>query len=326
MRSTSRVWRCSLSFLAVCSFPLSAAAAEFPDKPVRIIIPTAAGGPSDGCMRTIAPALQKHLGQNVVIENVTGATGNIGLAKVASASADGYTVALPSAGNSANFITRPKRSFDLEGQLVPIGTTCLTAHTLVVSPHLNIKTVAELVKYGKDHPGALTFGSIGAGSSQHLMAEIFAAATGLKLVHVPFRGESAAITEIAAGRVSMAFMAGAKPFIDGGLVVPLATTNAEHWPPQPELQSLRHALPELANVSYNGWSGLMAPRGTPAAAVDKLGAALQAALQDKGVREGLIRIGSMAASGKAADLTRQLQFDTERFKRVIDERKLTFED
>jgi tripartite-type tricarboxylate transporter receptor subunit TctC len=301
-------------------------AQDFPTRTVKVVVPTGAGGPSDLCMRVIAPAMQAHLGQSIVVENVTGATGSIGLTRVASTPPDGYTLALPSAANTASFAVRPQRSMDLEKDLVPVGKTCQAAQTLVVSPKLGIKSVAELIKYGRANPGKLSFASIGPGSSQHLMGELFAAATGIDMVHVPFRGESAAAPEIAAGRVSLAFMAGAKPFVDGDLVVALATTNAEVWPAMPNLPPLRKTAPELANVSYNGWNGLMAPKGTPPAVVRKLSEALQHAVSDEKTRASIMQQGNMPGAGTPEELAKQLASDRLMFKRVIEERKLTFTD
>lgn len=201
-------------FLCVAFASGTAAAAAFPEKPIRIIVPTAIGGPSDLCIRAVTEAMQANLGQPLVVENVTGATGNIGLERVANATADGYTIAQASAANTANLAARPKVSFDIANGLKPIGRVCVAAFTFVVAPALGVKTVEEFIRYARANPGKLSYGSIGHGSSQHLVGEMFAAMTGLDMVHVPYRGESAVAPEMAAGRIHMMFMAGAKPFID----------------------------------------------------------------------------------------------------------------
>ncbi|VCU68633.1 Tripartite tricarboxylate transporter family receptor [Pigmentiphaga humi] len=316
----------SLTLIAMVACTASAGAAGYPDRPIRFIVPTGSGGPSDLCMRTVAQAMQARLGQTVIVENVTGATGNIGLVRVASAEPDGYTVSVPSAANTANFITRPKLSFDVEGKLKPVGKICVSGLSLVVSPKLGVNTVADLVRYGRDNPGKLTFGSIGSGSSQHLMAEMFAAATGLSLVHVPFRGEAPAAAEIASGRVSMMFMAGAKPFLDGGLVTGVATTNHETWPPIPDLPPIQGTLPELAGFSFNGWNGLMVPQGTPDSVVRKLSDALQYALKDEKTRRVIATMGNVPGAGTPEDLAGQLQSDRKMFQAIIDKRKLSFDE
>lgn len=318
--------RAHLAFVALSTATVVALAHPYPERPVRIIVPTASGGPSDACARVLSRTLQNSLGTSLVIDNVPGATGNIGLQRAAAAPPDGYTIAMPSAANSANFSARPARSFDLEASLVPIGVTCLTAHTLVVSPKLNIRSVPELVRYGRDNPGKLTFSSIGFGSSQHFMGELFASVTGIQMVHVPYRGEALAAPELASGRVSLAFMAGAKPFIDGQLVVPLATTNHATWAPLPDLPPLRTTMPELAGFTYNGWNGLMAPVGTPPEIVRRLSDALQAAQRDEDTRASLNGLGAVPGTGTPQALRQQLQSDATLFRTIITERRLSFED
>jgi tripartite-type tricarboxylate transporter receptor subunit TctC len=299
-----------------------AATATFPEKPIRVIVPTAVGGPSDLCIRAVSEVMSGNLGQPLVVENVTGATGNIGLQRVASAAPDGYTIAQASAGNTSNSAARPNASFDIVNGLKPIGKVCVAAFTLAVAPTLGVKTVEEFIRYAKANSGKLTYGSIGHGSSQHLVAEMFGAVTGVNMLHVPFRGESAAATEMAGGRVHMMFMAGAKPFIDGGLLVGLATTNRETWNPMPSLPPIgKSALP---GFSYNGWNGLFAPKATPDAVVQRLSDALSRALTNEKARSAIRALGNEAGAGTPDDLAAQVRWDISNFKRIIDERRLTF--
>lgn len=300
----------------------TAAAAAFPEKPIRIIVPTAIGGPSDLCVRTVTEAMYSNLGQPLVVENITGATGNIGLERVATAAADGYTIAQASAANTANWAARPKTAFDIVNGLKPIGKVCVAAFTLVVAPALGVKTVEDFIRYAKANAGKLSYGSIGHGSSQHLVGEMFAAMTGLDLLHVPYRGEPAVAAEIAAGRIHMMFMAGAKPFLDGGLVVGLATTNRDTWIPIPSLPPIGNSA--LPGFSYNGWNGLMAPKGTPDAIVRRLNEALNRALASEKVRSTIRSLGNEAGPGTPEDLATQIREDLSKFKRIIDERRLTF--
>ncbi len=300
----------------------AAAAASFPQKPVRIIVPTAVGGPSDLCVRAVTDAMQAELGQPLVVENVTGATGNIGLERVANAPADGYTIAQASAANTANLAARPKASFDIANELRPIGKVCVAAFTFVVPPKLGVKSVEEFIRYAKANPGKLSYGSIGHGSSQHLVGEMFAAMTGIDITHVPYRGESAVAPDMAAGRIQMMFMAGAKPFIDGGLLVGLATTNRDTWRPMPSLPPIgKTALP---GFTYNGWNGLMAPKGTPDAVIRRLNEALNRALASAKVRATIHVLGNEPGPGMPGDLAAQVRDDLSKFKRIIDERRLTF--
>jgi tripartite-type tricarboxylate transporter receptor subunit TctC len=300
----------------------SAATAAFPEKPIRIIVPTAIGGPSDLCIRAVTEAMFAHLGQPLPVENITGATGNIGLERVAAAAPDGYALAQASAANTANWVARPKASFDIVNGLTPIGKVCTAALTLAVSPALGVKSVEEFIRYAKDNAGKLAYGSIGYGSSQHLVAEMFAAMTGIDMVHVPFRGEPPVVTEMAAGRIQMMFMAGAKPFMDGGMVIGLATTNRDTWIPIPSLPPIgRSALP---GFSYNGWNGLLAPKGTPDAVVQRLSDALRRALADEKVRAVIRSLGNDVGAGTPEELAAQIRSDLANFKRIIDERRLVF--
>ena len=217
-------------------------------------------------------------------------------------------------------MARPKASFDIASGLKPIGKVCVASFTLAVAPALGVKTVDEFIRYAKANPGKLSYGSIGYGSSQHLVA----AMTGLDILHVPFRGEAAVAAEMAAGRIHMMFMAGAKPFIDGKLIVGLATTNRETWPPIPTLAPIgKSALP---GFSYNGWNGLMAPKGTPDAVVQRLSDALARALADEKVRTIIRTLGNDVGAGTPEDLAAQIRWDLSNFKRIIDERKLVFPD
>ncbi len=309
---------------AICVSLLNGAvaAAAFPEKSIRIIVPYGVGGPADLCVRALTEALYANLGQPIVIENISGATGNIGLERVANAAPDGYTLVQASAAATANQVARPKASFDIANGLKPIGKVCVASFTLAVSPKLGVKTVDEFIRYAKANPGKLSFGSIGYGSSQHLVAEMFAAMTGLDILHVPFRGEAAVAAEIASGRIHMMFMAGAKPFMDGKLVVGLATTNREIWPPIPSLPPIgKSALP---GFSYNGWNGLMAPKGTPDAIVNRLSEALAKALADEKVRAIIRTLGNDVGAGTPEDLAAQISWDLSNFKRIIDERHLSF--
>ena len=301
----------------------AAAAAGFPEKPIRVIVPTAIGGPSDLCIRTVADAMYANLGQPLVVENITGATGNIGLERVGGAVPDGYTLSQASAANTANLAARPKASFDIVNGLKPVGKVCVAALTLAVAPGLGVKTVEEFIRYAKANAGKLSYGSIGYGSSQHLVGEMFAAVTGLDMVHVPFRGEPPVVAEMAAGRIQMMFMAGAKPFLDGGLIVGLATTNRDTWPPIPALPPIGKSQ-VLPGFSYNGWNGLLAPKDTPDAVVRRLSDALSRALADEKVRATIRSLGNDVGAGTPEDLAAQIRSDIANFRRIIDERRLSF--
>jgi tripartite-type tricarboxylate transporter receptor subunit TctC len=311
--------------LAACVAGVAAApapAATYPEKPIRIVVATGVGGPSDLCIRAAAEVMTTALGQPMVVENVSGATGNIGLQRVASAAADGYTLSQASAANTANQAARPQASFDIVNGLKPVGKVCVASFTLAASPTLGVKNVDDFIRYAKANSGKIAYGSIGHGSSQHLVAEMFAATLGINMLHVPFRGEPAVAAEMAGGRIHMSFLAGAKPFIDGGLIVGIATTNREPWPPIPELPPIgRSALP---GFSYNGWNGLFAPKATPDAVVQRLSEALARALTTDKVRAAIRALGNVPGPGTPDELAAQVKSDITKFRKIIDDRKLTF--
>ena len=312
-----------LSWLTMCSIAL-AQSVNYPSKPIKVIVPTGSGGPSDTCMRAVAQAMQNILGQSLVIENVTGATGNIGISKVMSSGADGYTLLVPSAANTSSFVTRPQTSTDLEANFKPIGKICNATQTLVVAPSLGVKTAEEFIHYAKLNPGKISYASIGFGSSQQLVAEMFASAANIEMQHIPFRGESAAAIEISSGRVQLMFMAGAKPFMDSRLVVGLATTNKDTWSPMANLPSLNKTV--LPGFTYNGWNGLMAPMGTPDGVIHALSKALSESLKDEKVRSIIGNMGNMPGAGTPEELGEQIRSDMNMFKKIIKERHLEFPD
>jgi tripartite-type tricarboxylate transporter receptor subunit TctC len=300
----------------------AAATSVFPEKPIRIIVATGVGGPSDLCLRAAAEAMTGTLGQPIVVENISGATGNIGLQRVAGAAPDGYTLSQASAANTANQAARPAASFDIVNGLKPVGKVCVASFTLAASPTLGVKNIADFIRYAKANSGKISYGSIGHGSSQHLVAEMFGATLGINMLHVPFRGEPAVAAEMAGGRVEMMFMAGAKPFMDSALVVGLATTNRDPWPPIPELPPIgRSALP---GFSYNGWNGLFAPKGTPDAIVQRVSDALARALTTDKVRAAIRALGNEPGAGAPDELAAQVKSDITKFRKIIDDRRLTF--
>ncbi len=297
--------------------------AAFPEKPIRIVVPSGVGGAAELCMRAAMEVMRADLGQHIVIENVPGATGNIGLERVHNALHDGYTLSQASAANTANLAARPKVAFDILNNFKPVGKVCQASFTLAVAPSLNVKTVDEFIRHAKTQQGKLSFASIGHGSSQHLVGEMFIAATGLDMTHVPYRGEPLVVPEMAAGRIHMMFMAGAKPFLDGGLVTGIATTHRDTWPPIPNLPPIGKTA-ALPGFSYNGWNGLFAPKGTPDAAIKRLSAALVKALADEKVRATINALGNQPGAGTPQELAEQVKIDMGKFRRIIDERKLVF--
>jgi tripartite-type tricarboxylate transporter receptor subunit TctC len=277
---------CALGAGLIASAPAMADA--YPSKPVRILVPFAAGGAIDVIVRAISPQLGKELGQSVVVENRPGAGGNIGSEAVAKSAPDGYTLL---AGTSATHGANPglfaKLPYDPRKDFVAIAHISGVPNVLVVTPGSGIKSVDDLVKRARANPGKLTFGSAGNGTSLHLAGELFAAEAKVDLVHVPYKGGAPATTDLLGGQITMMFntVPVALPQIRGGKLVPLAVTAGKRHFALPD-------VPTFAEIGFKSvtsatWTGLFAPAGTPKEIVDKVARAVERSLQDKAVAEAL---------------------------------------
>ena len=256
-------------------------AQDYPTRPIRLIVPFAAGGAADATARILGKKVGDALGQTFVIENRGGGNGGIGTEIVKSSDPDGYTLLFGQSGPiSINPSIYPKLAYDPEKDLVPICMTTSYPYVLVVNPSLGVKTVAELVALAKSKPGALNYGTTGVGSSNHLVTELFADKAGIKVTHIPYRGTSLAVADLIAGQVQLVF---ADPVsgltqVRGGALVALGVTSKERSPVAPD-------LPTIAESGYPGfdaiaWHGIMAPTGTPPAIVKRLNAEIVKALKD----------------------------------------------
>jgi len=321
--------RAILQGLAASSVPLaldtSRAEATYPNKPITVIVPAAAGGGSDTCARAVAEKMRQALGTPVIVDNRAGATGDIGLRAVGSAAPDGYMLCNVSAANTANEAARPDKAYSVTGNLRPVGKVGVSAFTLVVAPSLGVKTVEDFIGYAKARPGKLCYGSVGPGSSQHLVMEMFCAAAGMQMTHVAYRGEIKAVPDLIEGNIHAMFMAGAKPFVSSGKVLGLATTNRTTWPSMPELRPIGDSE-ALKGFHYNGWNGLMVPVKTPDAIVRKLSSALVATLRDEPTITALRTASYEPGKGTPEDLADHIRAEVINFKRIIAERRLTFPD
>ena len=255
--------------------PLSARAQAFPDRALRMIIPFPPGGAADFLGRVVGERMARSLAQPVVVENRSGAGGNIGTAAAAQAEKDGHTLLLngvPIAVNRFLFATLP---FDAERDFVPVGLIAISPNIMVVPTSLPANSVAEFIALARTRP--MNYASIGNGTSLHLAGAQFNIATGLNLTHVPYRETGAANTDLMAGRVEVMFqtIAAAAGLVRGGRMKALAVTSGERAPAFAEVPTLREAGVDLVSV---GWFGLFVPRGTPADRVAKLEAETLAAV------------------------------------------------
>lgn len=263
------VW---LVMAALVAFAAPAYAQPFPARPIRMLIPFPAGGPSDIIARAMEPALRERLGAAVVIDNRSGASGNIAAEIVARATPDGYTILMATIGTHAiNYSLYSKLSFHPLRDFTPIVLLSESPNVLVVHPRLPAGSVPELIALAKSKPGVLNYGSGGAGTTLHLSAELFSVMTGVRMVHIPFKGVSEARPALVGGEIDLIFasLSSAMPFVKSGRLKAFAVTGARRSPSIPELATVAEAA-DLPDFAATAWFGLVGPAGVPRAAVDVL--------------------------------------------------------
>ncbi len=298
--------------------PDALAQAAYPNRPIRIIVPFATGGAADLVARAIADQFARRLGQSVVVENRTGASGNIGTAAVASAEPDGYTLVL---GFDGTFVINPhifdKLPFDPVADFAPVGKIGDVPLLVLANPQVGVRTLAELVALSKTRPGGLSYGTAGTGSTQHLMFELLNLRTGSKFVHVPYKGAAPAMTDVMGGHIPLAgaALAGSLDFVRTGKLVAIAISSARRSTFLPEVPTLEES--GVRDLTINAWHGILAPAKTPRAIVERLNATLDAALRDPDVVERLAKLGSIAAPGSPEDFGRQIVADIARYREPV---------
>jgi tripartite-type tricarboxylate transporter receptor subunit TctC len=258
-----------------------ARADDYPNHPIRLIVPFAAGGAADAVGRIVGKKIGEALGQPIVVEDRGGAGGIIGAEIVKNADPDGYTLLLGQSGPiSINPGIYAKLSYDPEKDFAPISMTTAYPYVLVVNPSLGVKTVAELVALARTKPGQLNYGTAGVGVSNHLATELFDGKAGIKMTHVPYRGTSLAVADLLAGHVQVVFAdpVSALAHVKAGTLIALAVTSKDRSPVAPD-------VPTIAESGYPGfdavaWHGFMAPAGTPRPIIDRLNAEIVKALKD----------------------------------------------
>jgi tripartite-type tricarboxylate transporter receptor subunit TctC len=264
----------SIQFLSIALAVFSASAQDYPNRPVRVVIPFAPGGSNDIVGRFISDQLSKRLGAPFVVDNRGGAGGTMGTDMVAKAKPDGYTLLLISTPHTANSTLYKKLAYNPVKDFVPIARLGTAQQVISVFPGLPVKTLPEFIAYAKARPGQLNYVSSGVGSSQHLVTEMFTNLAGIKLIHVPYKGAGAALADVAAGhaQLSIGTVTQALPLLRGERMRPLAVSGAKRQPVVPD-------VPTASEVGLNGfdadnWWGFLAPAGTPPEIVQKLSTVL----------------------------------------------------
>ena len=292
------------------------AAASFPSKSITIVIPATPGGAIDLTARVIGPKLTDAWGKPVVVENKAGATGIIGTEFIAKAAPDGQTLVLVASSHAINPSMFKKLPYDTVKSFEPVVLTHVLPLMLVVHPSLPVKNVQELIAYAKANPGKLSFASSGPGGAPHMSGELFKSMAGLDMIHVPYKGSTAAHSDLLAGRVSMMFdtVSAISPHVKSGALRALAVTTAKRSAAMPDVPTMAEA--GMKGYETSTWGGILAPAGTPKDVVAKLNAEINKALAAQDVRQRMLDAGIEPAGGTPQQFTAFIQSEMAKWAKV----------
>jgi tripartite-type tricarboxylate transporter receptor subunit TctC len=307
--------------LATCAAALPAAqqtawAQAYPARPVRIVVPVAAGGLNDVTGRLIGQWLSEHLSQQFIIENRPGAGTNLGTEAVVRAPADGYTLLIAGSNAAINATLFETLNFNFIRDTAPVASIVRVPQIMQVNPSLPVRSAPEFIAYAKANPGKIAMGSGGNGSPAHVIGEYFKLMTGTNLTHVPYRGAAPAVTDLLGGQIQVAFteMATSLGYIRAGNLRALAVTTATRSQALPEVPTLSEFI---ADFEASQWVGLVAPRGTPPAIIGKLNTEINAALADPRMKARFADLGGVVLPGSPADFGKLIGDETEKWAKVI---------
>ena len=304
--------------LLAAAFAAAPAAAEYPDKPIRLIVPQAAGSATDTVARLLAAELGKELNQQVIVDNRPGGALTIGLDLTAKAGPDGYTICMGPIGALA--ITRhmvEKLPYDIERDLQPVALITTGYMLLAASPKAPFTDVRGLIDYAKRNPGKLSNASSSNGSPGHVSGELFKSMTGTDIVHVPYKGGAGAIADLISGQVQLMFEStnSIAPHVRAGRVRALAVTGAQRAHSLPEVPTLVEA--GVPGYEVTAWTGVIAPAGLPRAILERLNAAVNATIVEPTTKERLAQLGSESGGGTPEDYAALIRRDSAKWAEVI---------
>ena len=295
---------------------------QYPNRPIRLVVPFTPGTGIDILARTWGQKLQERLKNPVVVENRPGASGNIGTEAVAKAPADGYTLLMTATTLVQSAVLNKSVPYDPKA-LTPIGLAAIGNLSLVAHPSVPARSMAELVALVKNQPGRLNYASPGNATPHHLAMELLKLHFGLRLVHVPYKGTAGAVADLLGGQIQLMFLPVhvALPQAQAGKLVMLASGGTQRSPVTPEVPSLAEA--GVKDIDVDIWYALLGPAGLPREVVALLNGELAAILGDPGTRAGLLRQGLSPQTGTPADLSKLIESDLERWGRVVREAKIS---
>lgn len=314
----------SLSLALTAAFTVQAQT-TYPQRPVKLIVPYAAGGSADIAARLITDEWARKLGGIMVVDNRAGAGGNLGVDVVAKAAPDGYTIGLQTVSLAINPALTPKMPYDTLTDLAPIGMVASSQHVLVVTNNLPAKDVKSLIALLKAEPGKHNFASAGGGSTFHMAAELFKAQAGVPLVHSPYRGGGPALVDTIAGQVSLSFpvLSAALPQVQAGKLRALGVTGNKRSPLMPDVPTIAEA--GLPGYNFETWFIVFAPAATPKAVIDRLNVALNEALATPAVKERITREGFDPTPSSAEQARAKLEKELPQWRKLIQERGIKAE-
>jgi tripartite-type tricarboxylate transporter receptor subunit TctC len=319
IRSISRALALFIAIATLATpFAFAQSTANYPAKPVRLVVPFPAGGTTDILARAVAQKLSEAWGQQVIVDNRPGAGGNIGSDLVAKSKPDGYTLLMGTVGTHAiNPSLYKNMPYDHVKDFVPVILVAGVPNVLVVNPSLPVHSVPELIAYAKANPGKLNFASSGNGTSIHLSGELFKAMTGVEMTHVPYKGSAPALTDLIGGQVQLMFdnLPSSLPFIKAGKLRALAVTSGARAAALPDLPTLAES--GLPGFEASSWFGVLAPAGTPRDIVAKLDGTIASWLASPEAKEKLLAQGAIAAGGTPDDFARHIAAETSKWAKVV---------
>ena len=303
---------------------ISAPENDYPNRPIKIVIPFPAGGSTDAMARNLGPALSKVLGQSIVIENKSGASGTVGADFVAKAVPDGYTLLMGTLHLTIAQSVFPKLNYRIDKDLLPIGTVGMIPNVVVVNASVPVNNIKELVALTKANPDKYDYASVGPGSAHHLIGEMFKIKTGANLTHIPYRGSAPAVVDLLGGQVSVMFdtIPSALPHIRDGKIKALAVTTAKRSSVLPNVPTL---IESGIAIDVGTWNGLMAPAGTDQAIIDKLNRAIVIVLNDPEMRKQLQALGIEPMPSTPTELKARINKEIVDYSNLAKELKLSVE-
>jgi tripartite-type tricarboxylate transporter receptor subunit TctC len=309
--------------LALGGLPV-AALAQYPDKPIRLVVPYAPGGTTDIMARTLQEPLSKILGQPVIVDNKAGAAGAIGTAQVAHAAPDGYTLIFGNNGPSAIVpLIQKDVGYDPIKDFAPVSLVSIAPMTLVVHPTVPANTVKELIAYANAQPNGVEYATAGAGSLGHLATELFGKEAGVKLVHVPYKGQGPSTMAVLNGEVKMLLTTSSDTqdaAVRAGKLKLLGVSTAKPSPLMPGAPTINQSLP---GYEVSVWFGILAPAGTPAPVIAKLNAAIRQVLADPELQKKFVGFGCVATPSTPQEFANMIGAEVPKWKSVVETQKIT---